>query len=72
MLAGLPFPKLRDAVIAHLTAAEGLWLLLGNVPPRSGLMDIGIQMESSMGKLAHKVAVMTGRPEGSELRSTAG
>jgi len=34
MLAGLPFPKLRDAVIAHLTTAEGLGLLLGNVPPR--------------------------------------
>jgi pyruvate/2-oxoglutarate dehydrogenase complex dihydrolipoamide dehydrogenase (E3) component len=34
MLAGLPFPKLRDAVIAHLTSAEGLWLLLENVPPR--------------------------------------
>lgn len=34
MLAGLPYPKLRDAVIAHLTTAEGLGLLLGNVPPR--------------------------------------
>ena len=34
MLAGLPYPKLRDAVIAHLTGAEGLGLLLGNVPPR--------------------------------------
>ena len=34
MLAGLPYPKLRDAVIAHLTTAEGLGLLLGNVPDR--------------------------------------
>jgi pyruvate/2-oxoglutarate dehydrogenase complex dihydrolipoamide dehydrogenase (E3) component len=34
MLAGLPYPKLRDAVIAHMTTAEGLGLLLGNVPPR--------------------------------------
>lgn len=34
MLAGLPYPKLRDAVIAHLTTAEGLGPLLGNVPPR--------------------------------------
>ncbi len=34
MLAGLPYPKLRDAVIAHLTTAEGLGLLLGNLPPR--------------------------------------
>ena len=34
MLAGLPYPKLRDAAIAHMTTAEGLGLLLGNVPPR--------------------------------------
>lgn len=34
MLAGLPYPKLRDAVIAHLTVAEGVGFLLGNVPPR--------------------------------------
>jgi len=34
MLAGLPYQKLRDAVIAHLTTAEGLGLLLGNVPDR--------------------------------------
>jgi pyruvate/2-oxoglutarate dehydrogenase complex dihydrolipoamide dehydrogenase (E3) component len=34
MLAGLPYPKLRDAVIAHLTIAEGLGPLLANVPPR--------------------------------------
>jgi len=31
MLAGLPFPKLRDAVIAHPTMAEGLGTLLVNV-----------------------------------------
>jgi len=34
MLAELPFPKLRDAVLAHLTMAEGLGFLLSNVPPR--------------------------------------
>jgi pyruvate/2-oxoglutarate dehydrogenase complex dihydrolipoamide dehydrogenase (E3) component len=34
MLARLPYTTLRDAVIAHLTVAEGLGLLLGNVPPR--------------------------------------
>jgi pyruvate/2-oxoglutarate dehydrogenase complex dihydrolipoamide dehydrogenase (E3) component len=34
MLAGLPYPKLRDAVIAHMTTSEGLGLLLGNVPRR--------------------------------------
>jgi pyruvate/2-oxoglutarate dehydrogenase complex dihydrolipoamide dehydrogenase (E3) component len=35
MLANLPYPRLRDAVIAHLTIAEGLGSLFGNVPPRS-------------------------------------
>ncbi|MGF6227898.1 pyruvate/2-oxoglutarate dehydrogenase complex dihydrolipoamide dehydrogenase (E3) component [Inquilinus ginsengisoli] len=33
MLAGLPYQKLRDAVISHLTIAEGLGPLLSNVPP---------------------------------------
>ena len=33
MLAELPYPKLRDAVLAHLTMAEGLGPLLSNVPP---------------------------------------
>jgi pyruvate/2-oxoglutarate dehydrogenase complex dihydrolipoamide dehydrogenase (E3) component len=33
MLAGLAYPKLRDAVIAHLTVAEGLGLLFSKVPP---------------------------------------
>jgi pyruvate/2-oxoglutarate dehydrogenase complex dihydrolipoamide dehydrogenase (E3) component len=35
MLAELPYTKLRDAVIAHLTIAEGLAPLFGNVPPRA-------------------------------------
>jgi pyruvate/2-oxoglutarate dehydrogenase complex dihydrolipoamide dehydrogenase (E3) component len=35
ILANLPYPKLRDAVITHPTIAEGLGLLLLNVPPRS-------------------------------------
>jgi pyruvate/2-oxoglutarate dehydrogenase complex dihydrolipoamide dehydrogenase (E3) component len=34
MLAKLPYQRLRDAVIAHLTMAEGLGPLLTNVPPR--------------------------------------
>jgi pyruvate/2-oxoglutarate dehydrogenase complex dihydrolipoamide dehydrogenase (E3) component len=34
MLAKLPYPRLRDAVIAHLTMAEGLGPLLANVPHR--------------------------------------
>ena len=35
MLADLPYPKLRDAVIAHPTMAEGLGPLFSNVPPLS-------------------------------------
>ena len=34
ILAELPFPKLRDTAIAHLTVAEGIGPLLSNVPPR--------------------------------------
>ena len=36
MIAGLPYTKLRDAVFAHLTMAEGLGFLFANVPARSG------------------------------------
>jgi hypothetical protein len=32
MLARVPYQLLRDAVIAHLTMAEGLGPLLSNVP----------------------------------------
>jgi pyruvate/2-oxoglutarate dehydrogenase complex dihydrolipoamide dehydrogenase (E3) component len=35
MLAELPYTKLRDAVFAHLTVAEGLGPLLEGVPPRA-------------------------------------
>jgi pyruvate/2-oxoglutarate dehydrogenase complex dihydrolipoamide dehydrogenase (E3) component len=35
MLADLPYSRLRDAVIAHPTMAEGLDPLFSNVPPRS-------------------------------------
>ena len=34
MLGDLPYPKLRDAVIAHPTMAEGLGQLFSNVPAR--------------------------------------
>ena len=34
MLADLPYPRLRDAVLAHPTMAEGLGSLFANVPPR--------------------------------------
>jgi pyruvate/2-oxoglutarate dehydrogenase complex dihydrolipoamide dehydrogenase (E3) component len=35
MLAELPYTKLREAVITHLTIAEGLGPLFGNVPARA-------------------------------------
>jgi pyruvate/2-oxoglutarate dehydrogenase complex dihydrolipoamide dehydrogenase (E3) component len=35
MLAGLPYPKMRDAILAHPTMAEGLGDLFANVPHRS-------------------------------------
>jgi pyruvate/2-oxoglutarate dehydrogenase complex dihydrolipoamide dehydrogenase (E3) component len=35
MLAGLPYSRLRDAVLTHPTMAEGLGSLFSNVPPRS-------------------------------------
>jgi pyruvate/2-oxoglutarate dehydrogenase complex dihydrolipoamide dehydrogenase (E3) component len=36
MLAGLPYTRLRDAVLAHPTMAEGLGPLFASVPPVSG------------------------------------
>ncbi len=35
MLAGLPYTRLRDAVLAHPTMAEGLGFLFFNTPPRA-------------------------------------
>jgi len=35
IIANLPYPKLRDAVMAHPTIAEGLGLLLTKLPSRS-------------------------------------
>jgi pyruvate/2-oxoglutarate dehydrogenase complex dihydrolipoamide dehydrogenase (E3) component len=35
MLADLPYPRLRDAILAHPTMAEGLGSLFSRVPPRS-------------------------------------
>jgi pyruvate/2-oxoglutarate dehydrogenase complex dihydrolipoamide dehydrogenase (E3) component len=35
MLAELPYPRLRDAVLTHPTMAEGLGALYSNVPPQS-------------------------------------
>jgi pyruvate/2-oxoglutarate dehydrogenase complex dihydrolipoamide dehydrogenase (E3) component len=37
MLADLPYTRLRDAILAHPTMAEGLAPLLSNVPPRAAL-----------------------------------
>src|SRR5260370_27613707 len=36
MLADLPYLRLRDAILAHPTMAEGLGDLFAKVPPRSG------------------------------------
>jgi hypothetical protein len=35
MLANLPYQKLREACITHLTIAEGFGPLLANVPARA-------------------------------------
>jgi pyruvate/2-oxoglutarate dehydrogenase complex dihydrolipoamide dehydrogenase (E3) component len=35
MLAGLPYTRLRDAVLTHPTMAEGLGFLLASVPTRN-------------------------------------
>jgi pyruvate/2-oxoglutarate dehydrogenase complex dihydrolipoamide dehydrogenase (E3) component len=35
ILAELPYPRLRDAILAHPTMAEGLGSLFSNVPPMS-------------------------------------
>ena len=35
ILANLPYPRFRDAAIAHPTTAEGLGVLLTNLPSRS-------------------------------------
>jgi pyruvate/2-oxoglutarate dehydrogenase complex dihydrolipoamide dehydrogenase (E3) component len=35
MLGGVPYGKLANAVLAHPTMAEGLSMLLANVPQRS-------------------------------------
>ena len=38
MLGGLPFTVLRDALFTHPTAAEGLTVLLSDVPRRVALL----------------------------------
>ena len=35
MLADMPYSRLRDAILAHPTMAEGLGDLFAKVPPRS-------------------------------------
>jgi len=37
MMADLPYWRVRDAVLAHPTMAEGLGFLFSNVPARSGV-----------------------------------
>jgi len=41
MLGGLSYQRLRDAVIAHPTMAEGLGPLFANVPPKATAADAG-------------------------------
>jgi hypothetical protein len=36
MLAGLPYTKLYNTILAHPMMVEGLGSLFSNVPPRSG------------------------------------
>jgi hypothetical protein len=35
VLAGMPYPGLRDAILTHPTMAEGLGSLFANVPPKA-------------------------------------
>ena len=51
LLAKLPYSKLRDAVIAHLTMAEGLGPPLGNV--RSMMCDAMSRTLTSNARLSH-------------------
>jgi len=44
MLSGMPYSKLREAIFAHPTMAEGLGFLLANVPTRS--MQVGYSVSS--------------------------
>jgi pyruvate/2-oxoglutarate dehydrogenase complex dihydrolipoamide dehydrogenase (E3) component len=53
MLADLPYPRLRDAILAHPTMAEGLGSLFSNVPPRS--------VQGPMGP-SESEAVTSGKP----------
>lgn len=39
MLTRMPFPPLRDAILAHPTMAEGLGALFWNVPPQAASRD---------------------------------
>jgi hypothetical protein len=39
MLAGLPYTRLRDAILTHPTMAEGLNVLLTSVPPDASLIS---------------------------------
>jgi len=47
MLADLPYQKLRDAVISHLTIAEGLGPLLANVPPLAQARPQGMALSAA-------------------------
>ncbi len=52
MLAKLPYPTVRDAVITHLTFAEGLGPLLSNVSPRAATSAKSREDEIALGNLS--------------------
>jgi pyruvate/2-oxoglutarate dehydrogenase complex dihydrolipoamide dehydrogenase (E3) component len=68
MLAGLPYPKLRDAAIAHMTTAEGLGALLGKVPLRRE----GDESRYPHGGVASHACVQSRDCDGAPNASSAG
>jgi hypothetical protein len=59
MLAGLPYTGLRDAIFTHPTMAEGLNVLLANVPAaRRRRMNHELRNEQDRGSLlSHDVSL---------------
>jgi pyruvate/2-oxoglutarate dehydrogenase complex dihydrolipoamide dehydrogenase (E3) component len=54
MLGGLPYTTLRDAMFAHPSAAEGLTVLLANVPPKQERQP-ELLLGSRLVRLSHQV-----------------
>ena len=64
MLADLPYPRLRDAVLAHPTMAEGLGFALFECAASVRTIGNAEKETIMIGKLAGKVAVVTGGSAG--------